>query len=112
MVEKAKHTKHPPEITIPEKIDDVNTTEQKHVRTAMMNQDGRNDRESSELKETHEDGASQDTLSETSQAPTMYVVEFLQNINILRGLILVNKESRGGSEIPNSRDSRLLDGRP
>ena len=75
----------------------------------MKYQDGRNDRESSELKETHEDGAGQDILSETNQAPTVYGDEFLQNINILRELILVNKESRGGSEIPNSRDSRLLD---
>ena len=113
MVEKAKPTKDPPEATVPEKINDEATTKQthveeplnglicqisqhqreKHVRTGTMNQDGRNERESSELKETHEDRAGQDTLSETNQAPTMYVDEFLQNINIFRELILVNKES-------------------
>ena len=81
MVEKAKPTKHPPEAKVPEKIDDDATTEQthdeeplnglicrisqrqreKHVRTAMMNQDGRN-----------EDRACQDTLSETNQAHRTY----------------------------------------
>ena len=47
----------------------------------------------------------------TNQAPSIYGDEFLQNINILCELTFVNKESRGGSEIPNSRDNRLLDER-
>ena len=77
-----------------------------------MHKDGRNNGENSELKETHEDGAGRDTLSETSQAPTKYVDEFLRNIlRELRELIFVNKESQGGSEIANSQDSRLLDKR-
>ena len=112
VVEEAKLTKIPPDITILEKIDDVTTADQKLVRpTIMMKEDGRNDGENSELKETHDDGAGRDTLSETSQAPTQYVDEFLQNINILWELIFVDKESQGGSEIANSRDSRLLDKR-
>ena len=100
VVEEAKLTKIPPDITILEKIDDVTTADQKLVRPTMMNEDGRNDGENSELKETHEDGAGQDTMSETSQAPTKYVDEFLQNINIFRELIFVNKESQGGRRYP------------
>ena len=91
-MEEIKLTKNPPDITILEKIDEVTTTVQKHVRPAMMNKDGRNDGGNSELKETHEDGAGEDTLSETSQATTRYVDEFLKNINILRELIFVDKE--------------------
>ena len=75
----------------------------------MMIQGDRNEGDSWKSDSDHEERTRRDTPWGTNQVPAIYGDAYKQNINIFRELIFVNKNSRGGSDIPNSRDSLLLD---